>query len=113
MTGMTGELPASRQRSSQVGGVREVYLELLSEVYFELLSGVAGSQQLWHTELALAPATRGDQGAKALGPFCNNTRRDPLRRLRGRRITPTSVAILAQVRNRLAQGSARVVQPYR
>ena len=38
--GMPGELPASRQRSSQ-GGVQEVYLELLSEVYFELLSGDA------------------------------------------------------------------------
>ena len=47
----------------------------------------AGSQQLWLPDLALAPATRGDKGAKAPGPFCNNTRRDTLRRLRGRRIT--------------------------
>ena len=28
--------------------------------------GAAGSQQLWLPELALAPATRGIQGAKAL-----------------------------------------------
>ena len=49
--------------------------------------GAAGPSQLWLPELAPAPATRGSQGAKALGPPSNNTRRDPLRKLRGRRIT--------------------------
>ena len=49
----------------------------------------AGSEQLWLLDLALAPATRGDQGAKAQEPPCNNTRRDPIRKLRGRRITLT------------------------
>ena len=43
-----------------------------------------GPQQLWLLELPLAPATRGIQGAKALGP--PSTRRDPLRRLQGQRI---------------------------
>ena len=54
------------------------------------LGGGAGSQQLCQPELALAPATRGIQGAKALGPPSNNTRRDPLRKLRGRRIISNS-----------------------
>ena len=36
---------------------------------------------------SLSTLARGDQGAEAQGPFSNLTRRDPLRKLRGRRIT--------------------------
>ena len=43
-----------------------------------------------YTKLPVPPytPTRGDQGAEAQGPFSNLTRRDLLRKLRGRRTTP-------------------------